>query len=98
MPHDKRKHERYELTEKVKSETIHIVRGINVSMNGIRILTDRALTTNHTINMQFTIPGITNAFDAEAKVVWQQKLEKKNEFDTGLKFNKISMKKREDME
>jgi len=96
MPRENRRYERYEVSGAVQSKSVNIIRGINVSLSGIRILMDKKLDNNHVIDMTFSMPGITNIFAAEAKVVWQKPLGVENKFDTGLVFNKINVDKRKE--
>ena len=93
MSQEKRKYERYEISGAVESKSIHILKGVNVSLSGIRVLTDRKLEINHVVDMTFSMPGITNVFAAEAKVVWQKKGDIESNFDTGFVFNKINVDK-----
>jgi len=92
---EKRKYERYEIPGDVKSTNIQILKGMNVSLSGIRVLVDRKLNPDHVIDMTFSMPGITNIFTAEAKVVWQKESETQNQFDTGFVFNKIKVDKKD---
>jgi hypothetical protein len=73
MSKENRKYERYEISGAVESKSVKIVKGINVSLSGIRVLMDIKLDSNHIVDMTFSMPGITNIFAAEAKVVWQKK-------------------------
>lgn len=91
MSRENRKYERYDISGAVQSKNINIVKCINVSLNGIRVLTDRKLGDTDIVDITFTMPGITNKFAAEAKVVWQKKMDPENNFDTGLMFNKINV-------
>ncbi|MBW2181640.1 MAG: PilZ domain-containing protein [Deltaproteobacteria bacterium] len=93
MTQEKRKYERYELSGTVESKSIHILKGVNVSLSGIRVLTNRKLEIDHVVDMTFSMPGITNVFAAEAKVAWQKKGDSENNFDTGFVFNKINVDK-----
>ena len=93
MTQEKRKYERYEISGAVESKEINILKGINVSLSGIRVLTDIELDSNRVVDMTFSMPGITNIFAAEAKVVWQKKMDMENQFDTGFVFNKINVVK-----
>jgi hypothetical protein len=93
MTQEKRKYERYEISGAVESKSIKILKGINVSLSGIRVLTDKKLDINHVVDMTFSMPGITNIFAAEAKVVWQNEVDVENSFDTGFVFNKINVDK-----
>jgi len=95
MPRENRRYERYDISGAVHSKSVTILKGINVSLSGIRILMDRKLDSDHVIDMTFSMPGITNIFAAEAKVVWQKQVDVKSKFDTGLVFNKINVGKRE---
>jgi len=94
MNKENRKYERYTISGAVESKSIKILKGINLSLSGIRILTNAQLTISHTIDMTFSMPGITNTFAAQAKVVWQNKDAVENNFDTGLKFTKINIDKK----
>jgi hypothetical protein len=91
MSRENRKYERYEISGAVQSNNINIVKCINVSLNGIRVLTDRKLGDDDIVEITFSMPGITNLFAAEAKVVWQRKADPEENFDTGLIFNKINV-------
>lgn len=91
MPRENRKYERYDISGAVQSKNINIVKCINVSLNGIRVLTDRKLGDDDIVDITFSMPGITNIFAAEAKVVWQKKKDPEDSFDTGLVFNKINL-------
>ncbi|MCJ7773591.1 MAG: PilZ domain-containing protein [Desulfobacterales bacterium] len=96
MTKENRRYERYEISGAVQSKNVNIIKGINVSLSGIRLLMDRKLDNNHVIDMTFSIPGITNIFAAEAKVVWQKQLQVENKFDTGFVFNKINVDKKKE--
>ena len=93
MTNEKRKYERYEISGAVESKNLNILKGINVSLSGIRVLTDTRLELNHVVDMTFSMPGITNIFAAEAKVVWQKKVNSESTYDTGFVFNKINVDK-----
>lgn len=96
MTKENRKYERYRISGAVQSKNVTVIKGINVSLSGIRLLMDRRLDANHVIDMTFSMPGITNIFAAEAKVVWQKQLQVENKFDTGLVFNKINVDKKKE--
>ncbi len=96
MAVEKRKYERYEIVGAVESKNIRILKGVNVSLSGIRVVTDKEIDSHHILDMAFSMPGITNKFTAEASVVWQKKVELENTFDTGLVFNKLNVDKSKD--
>ncbi len=90
MPGEKRKHERLDLTESVISKDTPVFEGLNVSLGGIRVVMGNKMEIGDVVEVEFNIPGNTNKFIAQGKVIWQEKSGKG--YDTALEFINISIK------
>ncbi|MEE8480572.1 MAG: PilZ domain-containing protein [Desulfobacterales bacterium] len=90
MPGEKRKNERLNVTERVSSKDFPVIRGVDVSQGGIKVILGNKLNTGDVINVEFHIPGNSNKFVAEAEVIWQEKIDRG--YNTGFTFKKISIK------
>ncbi|MBU1078601.1 MAG: PilZ domain-containing protein [Spirochaetes bacterium] len=84
---ERRKTERIKIDKPVKSETHSIIKGIDVSTGGIKVIMNNKMEIGEMVQMHFHIPQIGNKFNVEAKVVWQKKTE--NGYAIGLEFKKV---------
>lgn len=91
MTVEKRKHQRLDLTQNVKTKEGKIIKGKNVGLGGICITTEDKLKVDDVIGVEFHLPGNSNKFTAKAIVLWCEKSGKG--YNSGLKFNNISVVK-----
>ena len=86
---EKRKHQRLDITQNVKTKEGKIIKGKNVGMGGICLATEDKFKVDDVIDVEFHLPGNSNRFTAKAKVLWCEKSDK--EYLTGLEFININV-------
>jgi Tfp pilus assembly protein PilZ len=87
MHEDKRNHARLNITDGVNSKFLQPIEGKNVSLGGICIQVEKSMKINDVIDVEFHLPGSSNKFAVQAKVIWQDK--SNGEYLTGLEFINI---------
>lgn len=89
MPADKRNHDRLNIMNGLNSRALQPIKGRNVSLGGICIQVEKRMKVDDVIDVVFHLPGNSNKFNAQAKVKWQEKTDRK--YLTGLEFINISV-------
>jgi len=86
---NKREYTRIRMTDNIKAKGLDTAKGVDVSVNGIGIITDKKLKLGDIVELEFSFPNMHTKSIAQAKVVWQRKV--KEGYHTGLEFEKLHL-------
>ncbi|MBU1086790.1 MAG: PilZ domain-containing protein [Candidatus Omnitrophica bacterium] len=63
---------------------------IDISRAGMKLILEQEVASEDSLVLNFKLPGVHQQIELEAKVVWANKCENKDNFEAGLLFTKLN--------